>query len=382
MTPTVLLIAGENSGDKYGAALVREFMAFRPQTAFFGIGGPGLAAAGLERLHPMEELSMVGLFEVLARLPRLRFILGSVMNAARERRPDAAVLIDAPDFNLRLARKLRRLAVPVLYYVSPTVWAWRAGRLKTIKRNVRKMLLIYPFEQEIYRQAGIPHAYVGHPLQDKIRVVQNREAFFAGHRLDPHRPLVVILPGSRSSELHRHLPVLAPAVARIRTELGASCVVVRAESVTEKELRKAWPVESEPPRVIPAPAYDAMAAADLVLSSCGTANLEAAFLAAPFVAFYRVSPLTYLLGRPLVRIRRYSIVNILAGRPVVPELIQREFTPESLFSAASRLLGSETEREGMRQELRRVANMMKVENPSANAARELADFISGHTAGL
>jgi len=375
VTPSVLLIAGENSADKYGAALLREFRALRPQTSFFGIGGPGLAEAGLERLHPMDALSTVGLVEVVSRLPRLRSILRSVAQAAAERRPSAAVLIDAPDFNLRLAPKLRRLGIPVLYYVSPTVWAWRPGRLKTIRRNVRKMLLIFPFEQEIYRQAGIPYAYVGHPLQDKVSAKMDRESFCTHHGLDPGRPLVTILPGSRSGEVRRHLPVLGPAVARLRTDPGATCLLVRAESVAEDVLRAAWPADIEIPPVIPAPGYEAMAAADLVLSSCGTANLEAALLQAPFIAFYRLSPLTYLLGKPLVRIRRYSIVNILAGRMVVPELIQTGFTAETVFAEARRLMGSGSERARMREDLGRIAALMKVENPSANAARELAALI-------
>jgi lipid-A-disaccharide synthase len=375
MTRSVLLIAGENSGDKYGAGLVRAFKSSQPEVAFFGIGGPGLAEAGLERLHPMDALSTVGLVEVVSRLPRLFSILRSVVRAAASRRPAAAVLIDAPDFNLRLAPRLRRLGIPVLYYVSPTVWAWRAGRLKTIKRNVRKMLLIFPFEREIYERAGIPHAYVGHPLQDKVRASQDRETFRTRHHLDLRRPLVVLLPGSRTGEVLRHLPVLGPAADRLRTELGASCLIVRAESVAAETLRAAWPAGIELPPVLPAPGYDAMAAADLVVSSCGTANLEAALLETPFIAFYRVSPLTYLLGRPFVRIGRYSIVNILAGRTVVPELIQNRFTPETVFTEARRLLESDAERARIREDLGRIAALMKVENPSGNAAGELAALV-------
>jgi len=375
MTRSVLLIAGENSGDKYGAGLVRAFKSSQPEVDFFGIGGPGLAEAGLESLHPMDALSTVGLVEVVSRLPRLFLILRSVVRAAASRRPAAAVLIDAPDFNLRLAPRLRRLGIPVLYYVSPTVWAWRAGRLKTIKRNVRKMLLIFPFEREIYERAGIAHAYVGHPLQDKVRASQDRETFRTRHHLDLRRPLVVLLPGSRTGEVLRHLPILGPAADRLRTELGASCLVVRAESVAAETLRAAWPAGIELPPVLPAPGYDAMAAADLVVSSCGTANLEAALLGTPFIAFYRISPLTYLLGRPFVRIGRYSIVNILAGRTVVPELIQNRFTPETVFSEARRLLESEAERARIREDLGRIAALMKVDNPSGNAARELAALV-------
>ncbi|MDH4197626.1 MAG: hypothetical protein OEW05_09485, partial [Candidatus Aminicenantes bacterium] len=207
------------------------------------------------------------------------------------------------------------------------------------------------------------------------------KSFFTHHRLDRGRPLITVLPGSRSGEVRRHLPILGPAVARLRTGLGAACLIVRAESVAEEVLRAAWPADIELPPIIPAPGYDAMAAADLVLSSCGTANLEAALLQAPFVAFYRLSPLTYLFGKPLVRIRRYSIVNILAERMVVPELIQKGFTTETVFAEAQRLLGSEAERAGMREDLRRVAALMKVENPSANAARELSRLIENDRPG-
>lgn len=376
MSAPILIVAGENSGDKYGAALVRAYRKLDPGARFFGIGGPALSAEGLEVLHPLRELAVVGLVEVVSRIPRLRRILSDVAAAARERRPSAAVLIDSPDFNLRLAKKLRAAGIPVLYYVSPTVWAWRRGRLKTIASTVRKMLLIFPFEAELYAGRGIPHAYVGHPLEDKAKPARGRAEVLASLGLDPAKPFVAVLPGSREGELSRHLSTIVPAALRLQREAGAQVAIVKAESLSDELLARLLPEAGRTLTIIREGAYDAMAAADLVLAACGTANLEAAFLGTPLVAFYKISPLTYAIGKPFVRVRRYSIVNILAGRDVVPELIQRDLTVDRLFAEAKRLLDSESERARMRKDLAEVKALMEVRDPSGNAARELAALIA------
>lgn len=375
MSAPILVVAGENSGDKYGAALVRAYRRLDPDARFFGVAGPALAAEGVEVLHPLGELAVVGLAEVIFRIPRLLRILADVAAAARERRPAAAVLIDSPGFNLRLAKELRAAGIPVLYYVSPTVWAWRRGRLRSIAATVRKMLLIFPFEAEIYAARRIPHAYVGHPLEDKAKAGRGRAEFLAALGLDPAKPFVAVLPGSREGELARHLPVVVPAVLRLREECGVQAAIVRAESVSEETLARLLPEAGRALPIVRQGAYDAMAAADLVLSACGTANLEAAFLGAPFIAFYRISPLTYGLGKPFVRVKRYSIVNILAGRDVVPELIQSRLTAGRLFAEAKRLLDAPAERDRMRKDLAEVKALMEVRDPSGNAARELAALV-------
>lgn len=377
MSAAVLIVAGENSGDKYGAGLVRAYRKLDPGARFFGVGGPALEAEGLEVLHPLRELAVVGLVEVVSRLPRLRRILADIAAAARDRRPAAAVLIDSPDFNLRLARKLRAAGIPVLYYVSPTVWAWRRGRLRTIAATVRKMLLIFPFEAGLYAACGIPHAYVGHPLEDKAKPSRGRAEFLAGLGLDPGRPFVAVLPGSRESELARHLPVVVPAVLRLRREAGVQPAIVKAESVSDETLARLLQSEGRTLPIVREGAYDAMAAADLVLAACGTANLEAAFVGTPLIAFYRISPLTYAVGKPFVRVKRYSIVNILAGRDVVPELIQGRLTAERLYGEAKRLLNAPAERDRMRKDMAEVRALMAVHDPSGNAARELAALIAG-----
>jgi lipid-A-disaccharide synthase len=375
MTGPVLVVAGESSGERYGAALVREFRRLSPETGFFGVGGPRMAAEGVEILVPSEKLSVMGLFEVVAHIPRIRRIFGRLVREARRRRPAAAVLIDSPDFNLRLAKRLRRAGVPVLYYVSPTVWAWRKGRLKTIRRNVARMMLIFPFEERIYREAGIPAVYIGHPLSEQVRAEMGREAFLARHGLDPGKRLLLLLPGSRRGEVRRHLPVLAEAVREMRRDPGLQFALLLAEGIGRTEMEGLWPGPVDGLTFLERDGYEAMAAADVVLSSCGTATLEAALLGTPVVAFYKISPLTYLAGRRFVRIGRYSIVNILAGKDVVPELIQGGFTPGRLAGEALRILGSAEVRDRMRAEFREVCAGLGEGRASENAARELLRFL-------
>ena len=374
MTGPVLIVAGESSGERYGADLVRAFHKAHPGVAFFGIGGPRMAAEGVEIRFPMDRLAVMGVFEILSQVPRIRRIFRRLVREAAARRPAAAVLIDSPDFNLRLARKLKKAEIPVLYYVSPTVWAWRRGRLETVRKNVARMMLIFPFEREIYRSEGIPATYIGHPLVERVRAGFGRPELFARYGFDPAKKLVVLLPGSRRGELARHIPVLAETVSRLRSAPDLQFALVLAESLGRRDLEKAWPGPVEGLTVLEKDGYEAMAAADVILSSCGTATLEAALLGTPVIAFYRISPLTYALGRPFVRIRQYSIVNILAGKPVVPELIQRGFTAGNLARETLRILGSADARREMKEAFLAIRAGLGEGRASENAARELETF--------
>ena len=373
--PSVLIVAGEKSGENYGAAVVRAMRSRRPDVLFFGIGGSNMSAAGVEVLVPMESLAVMGLVEIVADLPRILGIFRRILAEAETRRPAAALLIDSPDFNLRLARKLRKAGIPVLYYISPTVWAWRKGRLRTIKAAVRKMLLIFPFESKIYEQAGIPHAFVGHPLLERVRTSFGREEFFSKYGLDPTRPLITLLPGSRRGEIVRHMSVLRETAARLESERRAQFVLLQAEDLDPGFLPKLLEGPGPAIRVLNRDGYEAIAASDVVLSACGTANLEAALLGVPLVAFYRISPWTYGLGRPFVRIRDYSIVNILAGRRVVPELIQKKMTTSALVGETVRLLDDPGARQDMKDAFALLRSSLGTERASENAARELAALL-------
>lgn len=373
---SVLIVAGESSGDKHGARLVEEFRRTHPSCSFFGVGGPRLAEAGVEVLVPMTDLAVMGFFEVLSHLLRIRRIFHRLCRAARSRKPAAAVLIDSPDFNLRLAKRLKRLGIPVLYYISPTVWAWRPRRLKIIRKNVERMLLIFPFEQEIYERAKIPAVYVGHPLRESVRASLTRAEFFVKYGFDPRKKLITILPGSRQGEIRRHMPILVQAIPLLREAFGAQFVLVAAESLDRSFLEEYLPNRQDDLRILTTNGYEAMASADLVLSACGTANLEAALLGTPFIAFYRISPLTYHAGKHLVRISHYSIVNILAGRPIVPELIQARLTPENLVAEARKILESSQGQAELKREFQELADRLGPKRASAGAAAELHKLLA------
>ena len=313
MNTSVLIVAGENSGEQYGADLVRHFREIYPRVEFFGIGGNHMEEEGVKLLFSIRELAVIGLIEIFSSLPRIWKIFRSIQKEVRKKRPAAAVLIDSPDFNLRLAKKLKKLSVPVLYYISPTVWAWRKGRLKTIRKYVQKIMLIFPFEEDIYRKSNIPALYVGHPLIPKVRHVLSREEFYRKHGLSPAKKTIAVLPGSRIGEIKRHMSVIHKTLHKIEEKFPAQFILILAENIAEESVLPGSGVKKQPLIPIKEDRYEAMAYADLALSSCGTANLELALLETPFVAFYRLSPITYNLGIHLIRTRTYSIVNILAG---------------------------------------------------------------------
>jgi lipid-A-disaccharide synthase len=376
LTHSILLVTGENSSEKCGAGLVREFKKRHPQTEFFGVGGSQMEDEGVELLYTIQDLSFVGIFEILSHIPNLKRILSRIKKEAERRKPAAAVLVDSPDFNLRLAKSIKKLGIPVLYYISPTVWAWRMGRLKTIKKYVDKMLLIFPFEEEIYERHGIPATYVGHPLRERMKVSLTRDNFFQKYDLSPDKKTICLLPGSRQSEINFHMPILIPAVKKSEEEEGTQHILSLAENLDAEELKRFLAEKNDRIKMLTEDRLEAMAYSDLILSSCGTANLEAALLGSPFIAFYRVSPLTYRLGIPFVHTRTYSIVNILAGSKIVPELIQGEFTPENLAEETCKILRSKDKRIYQKEKFREIGHSLGDRKASLNAAQELEKLLS------
>ncbi len=372
---SVLIVAGENSGEKHGADLVCSFKDLQPSFIFFGIGGRQMASQGVNLLYSVEDLAIVGIFEVITHLPRLRKIFLQIKKEIAKRRPIAAVLIDSPDFNLRLAKQLKKLSIPVLYYISPTVWAWRKKRLKTIKKTVAKMLLIFPFEESIYANHGIPAAYVGHPLKQRVKISLTKQEFFEKYRLDPERKLVAILPGSRRSEIKFHMPVLTLAVKKLSKEFDAQFVLPLAENLKKEFVTSFLKGPSSEIKILSQDGYEALAHSDIVLSSCGTANLEAALLGTPVVAFYRISPLSYYAGIKLMKIKNFSIVNILAGKRIIPELIQKNFTVENILGETKKILGSDQVQSKIKAEYDKIRQALGAKMASENAAQELDKLI-------
>ena len=372
---SILIVAGENSGEKHGANLVRQFKRLQPSFTFYGIGGKNMAEQDVSLLYSVEDLAVVGIFEVITHLPRIRKIFHHIKKETIKQRPIAAVLIDSPDFNLRLAKHLKKSSIPVLYYISPTVWAWRTKRLRSIKKTVNKMLLIFPFEEKIYAERGIPATYVGHPLKERVKISMTKEEFFHKYRLDPEKKLFAILPGSRNSEIKFHMPILNQVIKNLSQEWDAQFILLLAENLMETFVTSFLREVSPAVEILSQDGYEAMAYSDIALSSCGTANLEAALLGTPVVAFYRISPLTYYAGIKLMKIKNFSIVNILAGKKIIPELIQRNFTAANLLDETRKILGSERVRSAIKAEYEKIRLLLGENIASDKAARELEKIL-------
>ncbi len=376
--PRILVTAGEASGDLYAAQLVEALRRRLPAASFFGCAGPRMRSAGVEPVIDASSLAVVGLVEVLSHIPRIYGEFRKIVAAARRRRPDLAILTDSPDFNLRLARALARLGVPIVYLVAPQVWAWRKGRLRRLRRDVRLLLCIFPFEEEFFRRHNVPALYIGHPLARLARPTLTREEFLRKYRLAGDRPIVALLPGSRAGEIRRHLPHLVEAARRLAADRALSFVLALPPgSWAAAGLGRFWePFASETIQVIEGDSWNAIAHAELALAASGTVTIEAALLGTPMVVFYRVTTLSWLLGRLLVDVPFYSMVNLIAGRPVVPELIQNEVSGESLAAEGRRLLGGEEARRRMKQELARVAAALSgEEDPFEKAAASVVELL-------
>jgi lipid-A-disaccharide synthase len=372
---SILIIACENSAENYGADLVREFRHFHPGMYFYGIGGKQMQEIGVELLFSIQDLSFIGIFEIIFHIPRILRILNTITKQAKKRNTKAAVLIDSPDFNLRVAKKLKKQSLPVLYYVSPTVWAWRKNRLQTIKKFTSKMMLIFPFEEKIYKDEQIPAAFVGHPLVKKVRVSLSRKAFFAKYEIKDTKKLITLLPGSRQGEIKRHLPVLVKALDLIKKKNDCQFVLKLSDNIDREEIKEYFKGHFSPVKILTQDGYEAMAYSDLVLSACGTANLETALLETPLISFYRISPLSYITGKKLVKIRHFSIVNIISGKEVIPELIQKDFNPESVFEKASQILDSPEIRNKMIADFKKIKQELGGKDAASNAAKELEQLL-------
>jgi lipid-A-disaccharide synthase len=379
VTPRVLLVAGEASGDLHGADFVRALRARVGAVRVCGMGGAALQAAGMERLvDDVADTAMVGTFEGWGGLRKLWRAYRTLARALRAERPDLCVLIDFPDFNVRLARVAHRAGVPVLYYIGPQVWAWRRGRVRTIARRVDRLALVFPFEPDLYRGRGLAAEFVGHPLLDRVGGVADRDTALRQAGLDPARRTIVLLPGSRRAEIANMLPVFLAAAQRlVARDPGLQVALVRAHTVSPEQLAPHVAAAGLPVHVVDDAPYDVIAASDVALVKSGTSTLECALLECPMVIAYRVSPVTAMVGRLLVRgVTHIGLPNIVAGRAVVPELFQGEVTPERLADAASPLLDDPSVRQtvlaGLREVRARLGSGGAAERAAALAAEMMA----------
>jgi lipid-A-disaccharide synthase len=371
--PTRLLIScGESSGDLYAGALVRELRALDPQIAISGMGGPLFAAAGAARIEDYRGVAVTGLTEAIRKIPKSYGALGRLVESARANRPDALVVIDFPDFNSSLASRIKALGIPVVYYVSPQIWAWRPRRIETIRRLADLVLVIFPFEEAIYREAGVPVEFVGHPLMDLERPSAPRAAFLQSHGLSASAPTIAILPGSRPNELSRILPDLMAAAGLIRTRLpGAQFVVARAPNLDDHHFESLSVGGEAPFKVIENETDAVLAASHVVLTASGTATVQTALHGTPMVIVYRMSSLSYRLVRRLVRVKNIGMVNLIAGETIVPELIQEAFTPAAVADEAISLLTDRERADRIRDGLARVREKLGGPGASRRAAEAI-----------
>ncbi len=376
MSLKILVSAGEASGDLYASEIVEALRRLSPGITFFGCTGPRMQRAGVKTIVDAASLSVVGLIEVVRHIPRIYGEFRKMVKAAEIEKPDLAILTDSPDFHLRLARKLEKLGVPVIYLIAPQVWAWREGRVKQMRRSLKLLLCIFPFEEEYFRRNKVHAAYIGHPLTRIVKPSLSKDAFFRKHGIDASRPLITMLPGSRVGEVGRHLPALVEAAARLpdATILMAlpAGFSARAGSTFFKERIGGASIQ-----VIEGETWDAIAHAGVALAASGTVTVEAALLGTPMVTFYRVTGLSWWMGRFLVRVPFYSMVNLIAGRKIVPELMQDQMTGIALADAVFGLIDDPAALGRMRRDLAEVAAKLSTrDDPMERAAVLVNEFLN------
>jgi lipid-A-disaccharide synthase len=371
----ILLSCGEASGDLYAGALVQALRRREPDVDVFGLGSEQFAAAGGRLVEDFHGLSVTGLTEALSVIPRSLRTLKKLVAAAKSERPDVAVLIDYPDFNFRLMHRLKRMRIPVVYYISPQLWAWRAGRIKNMKRGATRVLPIFPFEEAIYKKARIDVRFVGHPLIDLAAPKASRDEFLAKLKLDPSKPVIALLPGSRTNELTRLAPVIAEALPSIAARVpGVQFVVARAPKLDDG-LFMPFGMSGITIRIVDAQTDDVLNACDAVITASGTATVQTALHGKPMVVIYKLSPMTYRLGIRLARVDKYAMVNLIAGDRIVVELIQDDCTPQAIADEAVKIITDDVYRRRMVSDLEEVKRQLGGPGASDRAADAILDVV-------
>jgi lipid-A-disaccharide synthase len=366
-----MISCGEPSGDLYAGALASEILKLEPDAVITGFGSDRLRAAGGTLVGDFKGHAVTGLSEAVSVIPRSWQNYRALVRAAEDARPDVFVPIDFPDFNFFPARALHKRGIPVVYYISPQLWAWRRGRLKTLKRVANRVLVIFPFEEAFYEEAGIPVTFVGHPLLELTPPAEARDPFLRGQGLDPSRPVVALLPGSRRNELRALLPDLVRTAGIIAARLpSAQFVIARAPHLDDELLAPLadWPAGASRPVVIAGQTDAVLASADVAVVASGTVTVQAALHGCPIVVVYRVGPITYKLGMPLLHVDTYAMVNLVAGSRVVPELIQDGFTPEAAAAEALRVLLDPAHASRVKADLAAVRSKLGTAGASRRAA--------------
>lgn len=375
MKGSILIISGEASGELHGAELVRAIRKLSPDTQFFGVGGEQMRQAGVELLYDVIHLEVVGVWEALLSLGYHRKLLKELISFAETHRLSAIVLIDYPYFNLHFAHRVKHLSTPIIYYIAPQVWAWYPGRIKKIARLVDKMLVILPFEEELYRQQGLKVEFVGHPLLEEVVAELDRSSFCKKYNLDEESEIVSLLPGSRQREIKYLLPPMLQSIPLLQRARKMNFIISLAERVDRRLVERMAKPYLPQVTLVERDTYNVIKNSDLMVVTSGTATLEAAVLGTPMVVVYKLTFPGYLLAKLLVRVKYISLVNILAGREVVTELLQYRVTARNIAKEVLRLLLNPTVKEGVKKELLGVRAKLGTPGASHRAARAVLQFI-------
>ncbi|MGH9219252.1 MAG: lipid-A-disaccharide synthase [Vicinamibacterales bacterium] len=379
----LMVSCGEASGDLYAGALVAALRRREPDIDVFGLGGERFRAAGGRLIADFHGLSVTGLTEALSVIPRSFATMRQLVASAKQEKPHALVVIDYPDFNFRLLWRIKKLGIPVIYYVSPQLWAWRAGRIRIMKRAVDRVLPIFPFEEALYQREGIDVRFVGHPLIDLARPQLDRDAFLSRLHLDPSKPVLALLPGSRANELERLADVIAKAIPAIAQRVpGVQFVIARAPNLDDG-LFEPFGISGVTLRIVEGQADDVLNASDAVITASGTATVQTALHGKPMVVVYKLSPITYRLGKRMALVDTYAMVNLIAGERVVVELIQDACTPEAVTAEAVKLLTDQGHRAQMKTALYDVRRRLGGPGASERAADAILEVcarsVQAHT---
>ena len=373
-----MIVAGEASGDLHGGNLVRAMHQIDPDLSFYGVGGKRMQAAGVELLADAADMAVVGLTEVAFKLGMILRVMRRLKVSLLEEKPDLAILIDYPDFNLPVARAARKRGIKVLYYISPQVWAWRKGRIETIRKTVDRMVVILPFEEKFYRDAGVDVTFVGHPLLDEVRKKYSRSEALKRFGLREEAITIAILPGSRRSEVAVLLPEMLRACRILTEKISPLQFILPIAGTVDpafvRNILGQFPVRVN---VIRDEIYDVIAVSDAAMVASGTATLETALLEIPMVVVYKVSGVSYAIGRRFIRVDHISLVNLIAGCAVVPELIQAEANPERIAAEVRDIVTRRGKTKEMKASLAEIRGKLGAPGASQRTARIACDMLSG-----
>lgn len=371
----ILIIAGEASGDRHAADLVQKLKEILPEAQFYGIGGDAMAAQGVELFFHIQQMSFLGLVEVLRHLPFIKKVFRLLEHWMQANEPRAVILVDYPGFNLRLAKMAKKQRIPVVYYICPQLWAWGEKRVEKIRRYVDLPLVIFQFETDFYARHGIQAKFVGHPLLDEIQLTLSEKAFRERYDLHPKNPLLALLPGSRPNEIKMLLPELAEVVKQFSENFKTEWVLGKAPAISSefyREMLKSFPAKI---KIVENDVHHLMRYARVAIVASGTATLETGFLGTPMIVLYRVSPLTYLIGKKLVKIKNIALANIVAGETIVPELIQHQVKSDFIVRELERYFTDVKYYEATKQKLKKISSILGDPGAAERAAQEIFALI-------